>query len=191
VSGRLAENVMHFARILRGAGLPVGPDRVIDALNALRIAGVARRDDFYWTLASVFLGRHEQFELYDQAFRVFWRDPRVALRARNLPEARGRIPPRSREPELAARLVRALAAQGRGAPPTPPAERVTFDAACTFSGRESLQAKDFESMTSEELDAATVDDTLGVLLKYQDDIAKVRGPEAAAILRDVKAAAAA
>jgi uncharacterized protein len=34
-SGKLAENVMHFARVLRGAGLPVGPDRVIDALNAL------------------------------------------------------------------------------------------------------------------------------------------------------------
>ena len=39
------------------------------------------------------------------------------------------------------------------------------------------------------LDPAMVDDTLGVLLKYQDDIAKIRGPEAAAILREVKAAA--
>jgi MoxR-like ATPase len=41
------------------------------------------------------------------------------------------------------------------------------------------------------LDAATVDDTLGVLLKYQDDIAKVRGAEAATILKETKAAAAA
>jgi MoxR-like ATPase len=41
------------------------------------------------------------------------------------------------------------------------------------------------------LDATTVDDTLGVLLKYQDDIAKVRGPEAAAILGRVKAEVAA
>ncbi|HEX9685310.1 MAG TPA: hypothetical protein VGA25_05605, partial [Burkholderiales bacterium] len=49
--GTLAENVMHFARLLRGAGLPVGPDRVIDALDALQIAGLERRDDFYWTLA--------------------------------------------------------------------------------------------------------------------------------------------
>lgn len=152
--GRLAENVMHFGRVLRAAGLPVGPDRVIDALNALRIAGVERRDDFYWTLASVFLGRHEHFDLYDQAFRVFWRDPRLAARVRNLPEVRGRIPPRSREPELAARLVQALAVQGRALPPAPPVERVTFDAIYTFSGRESLQARDFESMTNEELAAA-------------------------------------
>jgi MoxR-like ATPase len=38
------------------------------------------------------------------------------------------------------------------------------------------------------LDPATVDDTLGVLLKYQDDIAKVRGAEASALVSQVKAA---
>ena len=58
--GRLAENVMHFARVLRAAGLPIGPDRVLDAVWALEVAGVERREDFYWTLASVFLGRREQ-----------------------------------------------------------------------------------------------------------------------------------
>jgi MoxR-like ATPase len=40
------------------------------------------------------------------------------------------------------------------------------------------------------LDPATVDDTLGVLLKYQDDIAKIRGAEASALVSQVKAAAA-
>jgi MoxR-like ATPase len=37
------------------------------------------------------------------------------------------------------------------------------------------------------LDPATIDDTLGVLLKYQDDIQKMRGTAAAAILDEVKA----
>ncbi len=37
-----------------------------------------------------------------------------------------------------------------------------------------------------ELDSDTVSDTLGVLLKYQDDIAKVRGSEAAIMLAKVK-----
>jgi len=41
------------------------------------------------------------------------------------------------------------------------------------------------------LDAQAVDDTLGVLLKYQDDIAKVRDSEAARILDEVKQGAAA
>ena len=37
------------------------------------------------------------------------------------------------------------------------------------------------------LDPALVSDTLGVLLKYQDDIAKIEGSKAAAILSDLKA----
>lgn len=151
--GKLAENVMHFGRLLRAAGLPVGPDRVIDALDALQIAGVEQREDFYWTLASVFLGRRDQFDLYDQAFRVFWRDPRHAARLRHLPEVRGRIPPRTKEPELSARLVQALAARQHAAPASP-AERIEFDATLTFSAGESLRTIDFESMTNEELAAA-------------------------------------
>ena len=38
-----------------------------------------------------------------------------------------------------------------------------------------------------ELTAGDVDDTLGVLLKYQDDIAKVRGAEAARLVTEVGA----
>ena len=152
-SGMLAENVMHFARLLRGAGLPIGPNRVIDALAALQIAGVERRDDFYWTLASMFLGRRDQFDLYDEAFRVFWRDPRHAARVRHLPEVRGRIPRRSHEQELSARLVQALTAQHRPSPAAA-ADRIEFDASLTFSFDESLRAIDFESMTNEELAAA-------------------------------------
>jgi MoxR-like ATPase len=37
-----------------------------------------------------------------------------------------------------------------------------------------------------ELDQATINDTLGTLLKYQDDIAKIQGSEAARILAQVK-----
>ncbi|HEX3349582.1 MAG TPA: MoxR family ATPase [Acetobacteraceae bacterium] len=39
-----------------------------------------------------------------------------------------------------------------------------------------------------ELAPAAVDETLGVLLKYQDDIAKIRGAEAARLVTDAKAA---
>ena len=40
--GRLAENVLHFVRVLRAAGLPVGPAKVIDAIAAVEaVAGAA------------------------------------------------------------------------------------------------------------------------------------------------------
>ena len=36
--GLLAANVMHFARLLRAAGLRIGPDRVLDSVRALELA---------------------------------------------------------------------------------------------------------------------------------------------------------
>src|SRR5580692_5084697 len=71
--GRLAENILYFARALRAAGIPVGPGAVLDALEAVKAAGVGTRDDFYWTLHSVFVKRHEHSGLFDQAFRIFFR----------------------------------------------------------------------------------------------------------------------
>src|ERR1700693_841634 len=71
--GRLAENIVYFARALRAAGIPVGPGSVLDALEAVQAAGVGTRDDFYWTLHAVFVKRHEHSVLFDQAFRIFFR----------------------------------------------------------------------------------------------------------------------
>ena len=151
-SGKLAENVMHFARVLRSAGLPVGPGKVLDALAALQIAGVERRDDFYWTLAAVFVDRREQFELFDQAFHIFWRDPKMLERVMSLflPQVFGRA--RDEQPEMASRLAEAMLPQpdrprGEAEPP----QEIQLDAAFTVSEREVLQHADFETMTSDEL----------------------------------------
>jgi len=142
----LAENVMHFARVLRGAGIPVGPDRVIDALRALALTGIENRDDFYWTLASVFLDRREQFDLFDQAFAAFWRDPRLLerLMALKLPTAED---PQARKPS--SRIADPLAIPARAGPA---AEREREeDARFAFSARERLRKADFDTMTTQEL----------------------------------------
>jgi uncharacterized protein len=145
---------MHFARVLRGAGLPVGPDRVIDALRALEIAGVNNREDFYWTLASVFLDRREQFEVFDQAFHVFWRNPQLLARVMGLllprVHRRAQTP---EEPPPANRVADPLEPKARRDPNAgrePPPE-LRIDATLTFSDRELLQRTDFETMTVEEL----------------------------------------
>ncbi len=153
MAGKLAENVMHFARVLRAAGLPVGPNKVIDALRALEVAGIARRDDFYWTLAAVFLDKREQFELYDQAFHIFWRDPRMLERvmALLLPQVYGRANP-DEPPPPPSRLAEALLPEARQAERDEESpEEIEIDAAFTVSEREVLQKTDFESMTNEEL----------------------------------------
>ena len=77
LSGKLAENIMHFARVLREAGIPVGPGAVLDALDAAMSGSLRTRDDFYWTLHAVFVKRRDQRELFDQAFHVFWKKPKM------------------------------------------------------------------------------------------------------------------
>ncbi|NBU88904.1 MAG: VWA domain-containing protein, partial [Betaproteobacteria bacterium] len=64
----LATNVMHFARVLRHAGLPVGTDRVMLAQQALQVAGLHSRQEFHAVLCACLLDRHEHQDLFDQAF---------------------------------------------------------------------------------------------------------------------------
>src|SRR5882724_13219663 len=89
--GRLAENILYFARALRAAGIPVGPGAVLDALEAVKAAGVGERQDFYWTLHAVFVKKHEHSVLFDQAFRIFFRKRGYLdqLMAMMLPPAEG------------------------------------------------------------------------------------------------------
>ena len=75
--GRLSENIMHFGRVLRRAGLPIGSGQVIGAIHAVTQVGLGNREDFYWTLHSIFVNRRDQREIFDQAFHIFWRNPEI------------------------------------------------------------------------------------------------------------------
>lgn len=152
--GRLAENIMHFGRVLRSAGLPVGPGAVLDAIDAIAAAGVASRKDFYWTLHAVFVNRRDERDVFDQAFHIFWRNPDILERMIGmlLPSFRG-DEPAEKQDDLSQRVADALAGDRPGS--TQQADRqeeeIEFDAALTFSTQDVLSDKDFESMTSEEL----------------------------------------
>lgn len=150
--GLLAENILAFARTLRAAGLPVGPGRVLEAIAAVEAVGLARREDLYWALNAVFVNRRDQEELFAQAFHVFWRNPQILDRMRALllpsvsPELSGAEP----GAPLARRLADLLAGPGQQ-PGGEHEETLELDAVMTFSERELLQAKDFESMSAAEM----------------------------------------
>lgn len=148
---RLAENVVHFARALRKAGVPVGPDRVMDGLRALELAGVENRNDFYWALASVFLSRREQFELFDQAFRLFWRERYLLDRSlQGLPVAAPANSPPDKTPN---RIAEALGLTKK-VPMRADTQDDEPDVLLSASELERLQRRDFETMTAEELEQA-------------------------------------
>lgn len=153
-TGRLAENVVHFTRVLRVAGLPVGPGQMLDALAAARMVGVQRREDWQAAMAAVLVKRREHRDVFDQAFTAFWRDPDLLAKilAAMLPHTEGRVERKNVSP----RVAHALSAQrNTSRPRREPTEKpkelevVAFGA----STLEHLQHTDFEKMTPDEWQA--------------------------------------
>lgn len=150
MQGGLAINLMHFARALRAAGLPVGPGKLLQAVEAVEAVGIANRTDFYWALHAVFVNRRDQREVFDQAFHVFWRNPDILKRMMGmmLPTIRTEMP--DTQDPLSRRVADAL----RGTAPEaegPEKSEIEVDAAFTISAQERLQEKDFETMSATEM----------------------------------------
>ncbi|MDA8870901.1 VWA domain-containing protein, partial [Rhizobiaceae bacterium] len=68
--GLLATNIAFFARTLRDAGLRLGPSATVDAVEAVRAAGIGSRDDLYWTLHCVMVVRREDRAVFHEAFQL-------------------------------------------------------------------------------------------------------------------------
>ncbi|MCZ6586750.1 MAG: VWA domain-containing protein [Alphaproteobacteria bacterium] len=147
---------MHFGRVLRAAGLPVGPAKVLDAFRAVEAVGLGNRQDFYWTLHAVFVNRRDQREIFDQAFHIFWRNPRLLERMTALVLPSFVDPTSAPETEeINRRLAEALKGDqpnaGEDGSDEDDEPDVTVDAVMTWSAREVLQDMDFEKMSSDEL----------------------------------------
>ena len=152
--GRLAENILHFARTLRGAGMRVGPAAVVETVRAVEAAGISSRDDFYWTLHCVLVNRREDHAVFDEAFRLFWRSRELVEKMLQMfsPQAR----PDAKEEERRAAQSRVSESLFSGAESKRPPDRqqVEIDAQLTASEREVLRAKDFAQMTAAEIAVA-------------------------------------
>lgn len=153
--GHLTPNVVHFVRVLRGAGLKLGTDRALLAVEALAHAGLTSRREFRAVLEACLVDRPENLPLFEEAFEAFWRDPDFIgqlLRLR-LPqvEPRSGLTPRSAN----ARLAEALAAGVRSrAPLAAEPHDEALSAGLSWSDRERLRTTDFEAMTTAEWHAA-------------------------------------
>jgi hypothetical protein len=151
---QFAPNVLTFSRILRSAGLSVGTDRALHALDALRLTGIESRATVSAALAATLLASNDDRPMFDRAFALFWRDPDLqsTMRALLLPQVAGRAPQASQNRRLSAAFF--PHAPSQGAAPARQAQRIEFDAALTFSAEERLRRADFETLSPEEFDAA-------------------------------------
>jgi uncharacterized protein with von Willebrand factor type A (vWA) domain len=154
VQPKLDQNIMLFVRLLRRIGLPVGPASMIDAVDAVRAVGVSSKSVFYHALASCLIKRPEDRQLFEQAFHLFWQNPKFMERVRDLLLPQIKVPGLDiddRE-DMLRRLSDALA----DPPPAGDSDdtKIEIDASATASEREVLRCKDFEMMSADEMQAA-------------------------------------
>lgn len=154
--GRLAENIVYFARCLREAGLPVGPASVLDAIAAVEAAGIGGREDFYWTLHSVLVTKHEQSLIFAQAFAIFWRKRALMEKmiAMLSPVAVDKSQKKKTPPEAGASRIHDAFFKRPGDAPKQDEQVVELDARLTMSDREILKDKDFSQMSAAEISLA-------------------------------------
>jgi len=158
---KLAQNIAHFARALRRAGLPIGPGRIVDAVAAVQAAGFTERADFYWTLHACFVSRHDHSIVFAQLFRLYWRDPRYLEQMMSFltPMVRGVAEDRTAQPAEKRAAEALLDGEDRDVPDRPddvPDDEILIDvdASRTISGDERLRQLDFEQMSVAEMRAA-------------------------------------
>lgn len=150
-SGALARNVMSFARLLRSTGLPIGPAKVLVAIEAMAAIDITRREDVYWALHSVFVDRHAQSELFGIAFEQFWV---VRTDEQDKPFMFDDVidePSIEDAGVLPRRLADAMAENGLAKKINEDRENREQTSDVTWSASERLRSKDFETMSTEEI----------------------------------------
>lgn len=145
----LVTNVVQFARTLRAAGINVGTGDVLTALRGLQALGVQSRREWYFGLRAVLIKHRVHYQLFDQAFHVYFRNPRL------LEQMMGLVMPQisvaeQPGPTALRRLSEALRKAQR-APDTERSNEPELDMTLLASDMEQLKQMDFEQMSLEEL----------------------------------------
>ncbi|WP_328702283.1 VWA domain-containing protein [Belnapia arida] len=152
--GALAGNLLAFGRLLRRAGLRVGTADLLAAGEALRLVDIGDRRQVHAALRGVLVHSRDGFEIFDQAFLLFWRDPEAGRNAAAMAMLDG-FKERDKPPPASRRLAEAMTPPPQSAtPPQPPEDRPPVEVAMTVSERERLQSMDFEAMSAAEIAAA-------------------------------------
>ena len=155
---KLSDNVLYFARVLRSAGIPIGSGRILEAIEAINKIGLADKSIFYWALHSVFVHKNEHREIFDQTFKIFWKNPRLLEKMMQLalPKLNTGTPETS-DADINRRVQEAFNTDNISEDNYLDAsteDELEFDAVMTYSESELLQGMDFEQMSSDEINKA-------------------------------------
>ena len=155
---KLSNNILYFARVLRSAGIPIGSGRILEAIKAINKIGLADKSIFYWALHSVFVHKNEHREIFDQTFKIFWKNPRLLEKMMQLALPRLNTgTPETSDSDINRRVQEAFNTDNISEDNYADAsteDELEFDAVMTYSESELLQGMDFEQMSSDEINKA-------------------------------------
>jgi len=154
--GKLFSNIIFFARTLRDAGISLGLSQIIDCLKSVTLIGLSIREDFYWTLFSCLVKNRKDKEIFDQAFYIFWKDPKILEKfsSLTLPNLSDNELSNLDDKAISRRLIEALYSEQSLNAQNEEKPEVDFDSSSTWSAVEQLNKKDFEKMSTNEIDLA-------------------------------------
>ena len=147
---KLDQNILLFVRLLRAVGLKVGPSAMLDCLRSVQLVGLHNKTHFYHALSTSMLNRPEDRVLFDQAFNLFWRNPKFMEQVRNMLLPQMKSIAGQAEKDMLRRLEDALGQSSDQVEETSEVTEVQIDARQTISEKEAFQKKDFEMMSADE-----------------------------------------
>jgi uncharacterized protein with von Willebrand factor type A (vWA) domain len=152
-SGHLLANLLLFGRLLRRLGMDVNAGRMLDLMQAFEHIQIGRKNDFYHTVRSLLVHRHEDLRFFDQAFELFWQKPAEGRTTSNFSglnaQVKMRQPPNRPKPLFHPSIASSPSSGNSGQNESTRPQIIQ-----TYSNVDVLRRKDFAEMSVDELKRA-------------------------------------
>ena len=156
ITPKLDKNIVFFGRLLRASGISIGSDSILEAIETIKLVDIKNKKSFFYALQTCFIKRPEDMKIFEQAFSLFWQNPRFRDRMRDLLLPQTRIQNHEEEKEeLAKRIQDTLSTPERPKERVDEEETLLIDTSGTASDTQLFNEKDFEMMSKEEIQIAS------------------------------------
>ncbi len=142
----LLPNLLHFSRLLGAAGIDVQAVRTLDVARAIQHINIGHKREFYHALRCLLIHRPQDFPMFDEAFRVFWRPPPGDWTTTDL-HAMGEQR-RTGDPQFESP---AGPDPDQAEPSVAPPREIDQVAPLSYSDREAVRQRDFAELSEREL----------------------------------------
>ena len=155
-SAKLDKNIIFFARLLRASGISIGSDSILESIESIKLIEFTKKSTFFYALQTSLIKRPEDMKIFEQAFHLFWQNPKFQDRMRDLLLPQTQLTGNQEEKEeLAKRIQETLAKPQNPKSEIDKQENLLIDASGTASETQIFKEKDFEMMSGEELKKAS------------------------------------